>query len=364
MGLIQSHQEGQCEPIKYKKSEIVTLKELLEETHNHNIHGIHLQHGLQLYNLIITTVALGEVSKEILETIEELGDGFSREENVIMDKLLSLDFETEPGELDDKVRDLLIKLVQEGDLSKFDHICISLKPLIENFGMILGDVLSIFLETNIQRAEEENVSKVVAQLINMGLHESFSLVTDFYLSLSERSREVLKSKSELRKFYLESLDAILQIVRRQSNEQSDQFDNVSEIYANRVLIEKAVLGKYRPAIQDSIDLLSKIIPLTFTILSINRFCTENLGTNQGPINCLDETSKEVTIEIKDGIVDFSRVPKDLQEKIEIINMDSFESSSELYRQDFKDFLIVISIRKGIAEILKAPAGINVVLEYY
>ena len=245
-------------------SKLKLLKTILEEEDHQPIYlklgqtNVPLS-SLQLNEIIVNTIALKAASPNIYELFDKI--------DPILDSLALLDTDTDPELIEAATTEFLTDLVnQTGDLSNFDLICLQLREALPTLAPIFADWLGNLLS-------EEGTSKVILELTELGAHESFSLIRDFYYSLSPELQSSIDSPENMADFLHQCLLKIRFII-----------NELNEFDLQHVLLSKLIEEQFAPAIAIVSKIQPKIFKWIFIILSINQFCTQSQEiANLGPI---------------------------------------------------------------------------------
>lgn len=284
MGGTQSRETAN--EVTYKKPRLAALEVALgPQTYPIEINDITID-AKQLQQIISTTIAISNISEPLLETINYL-----KGQNHYLDSILELNLNQNgngggPLKIETQVTKILTDLVnKEGDLSQFDAICESLSAILLALAPIFGDWIGIFLG-------EKDVNEVITELIEMGAHESFDLIQSFYYSLPAEIQNMLNSRENIEKFLNQSLIKSRQIIKQLGGISEVETEGITtqavetvHSYLGHILLAKVIEEQFRPAIKPATKVLEKVLPLTFSVLAINQFCTqkEKLGA-LGPIS--------------------------------------------------------------------------------
>lgn len=235
----------------------------------------------QLHQIVAITIALANANDSIINTLNSISG-----KNPYLDQLLAIRMDEDgPQGINDKVTQILTNLVNSGDLSQFDTICTSLTALLPILAIVFGDWIGnlAYVSDNNPETMEGPVTDIIRELIQLGAHESFSLIKDFYYAAGDDSltlQKTMTSAEQIELFLVATLNTIRKIINEYGGNDFYEGDITTMAtttvygYLGQIILSKIIEEQFRPAIKSTSYLLSRILPLTFVTLAINEFCTQ------------------------------------------------------------------------------------------
>jgi len=283
---------------KYTKPKLVSLDPVLKKIGTIEIMGVTLTPD-QLHAIVQTVIASGKISDHLKKKLT------TAKRNDFVGEILQ-EKHTNPQEILAHVIDLLTELVRSGDLSKFDEICLLMRGMLIDISPIFGDWMAILLN-------EVPLSDVIGELVELGAHESFSVAEGLWYEIPDELQNIALNKDKTSKFLRE----IMMRLKKEVSEMGalDQIESeefgVQALegiwgYIGQILISKVIEEQFRPAITPAAQLFTQVVPVVFTILAINQYCTKK-GTllDLGPISVTVDDEMTIDLPSEETYIDDS-----------------------------------------------------------
>jgi len=280
---------SKAEVITYEKPKLVTLDAALSVSPGPvTVGNIVLSSSKQLQQIVAITIALANASDGILGAINSMSG-----KNPYLDAILAIPMDKGPEDIKRQVTSILTNLVNSGNLSQFDNICLSLRGILPILAPVFGDWVG-------NLSGQSNLNDILKELIELGAHESFDLVQNFYYLTKDAEQgdlqKTMASRESIERFMNDALGTIRKIINTYGGFQGEgdiATQAVTTIYGylGQIILSKIIEEQFRPSIKPASQVLAKVIPLTFAVLSINEFCTQRGKLNNlGPIAVSTETT--------------------------------------------------------------------------
>lgn len=254
--------------------------------------------GDTIVSAISATINSGIFMDNLMTSLRNLG-----ENNQYLKQILELRFNQGPEDVNKKTITIMKQMASDGHIELLETMCPPLNEILENIAMIVGDWISTFIPDS-----AGTVGLLIEEIIESNAGDSYERLVKLFNMLPNSAQDLFKDSQKMSEFLIGILNFLKETLTQDNQSMSltgtgERFlkSSMTMMVPGMRLLQRSnydkvmftkifdVISKYyEPNINKAVRVLEKVMPLTFSILTINKFC-ENPDLLTQPV-VLKETS--------------------------------------------------------------------------